>query len=67
MKIESAKNPKYSNAEKNSIDMQVKFEEFTEVLPFTATSYDITLHGKELFNRALNGEFGEIAAYVENQ
>jgi hypothetical protein len=62
--IQSATNPVYSNAEGTSIDLQVKFAEFNEVLPFNATSNDTMPYGVELYNRALAGEFGAIAAYV---
>ena len=34
-------------------------------MPFTATPDDSEAHGRELFERALAGEFGEIAEYVE--
>lgn len=62
--IESATNPIYGNAEGTNITLQVKFAEFNEVMPFAATSYDPMPYGVELFARALNGEFGEIAPYV---
>ena len=62
--IESATNPVYGNAEGTNITLQVKFAEFNEILPFGATSYDDMPYGVELYNRALAGEFGTIAAYV---
>jgi hypothetical protein len=62
--IQSATNPVYANAEGTNITLQVKFEEFAEVMPFGATPYDSMPYGVELYNRALAGEFGPIAAYV---
>lgn len=62
--IESATNPVYANAEGTCIQLQVKFEEFEEVMPFGATPHDPMPYGAELFARALNGEFGEIALHV---
>lgn len=62
--IQSATNPVYANAEGTSITLQVKFEEFAEVLPFAATSYDPMPYGVELYNRAIAGEFGPIEPYV---
>lgn len=61
--IESATNPEYSTPDGNHITLQVKFAEFEEILPFAATPYDPHSHGVELYNRALAGEFGQIAEY----
>jgi len=67
--LESATNPKYVNAEGTAIELQVKFAEFSESMPFGATSYDTELHGVDIYNRAKAGEFGKISSYVapENQ
>ena len=62
--LEYAKNPVYGNAEGTSIMLIVKWEEFNEEMPFTATSYDTMAHGVELYNRAKTGEFGEVSPYV---
>ena len=64
MKIEYFKKPVWANAEHTSINMLVKFEEFTEELPFNACSTDCEAHGVELFNRALASEVGEILPFV---
>lgn len=63
--IISARNPRYVNEEGTAIDMLVKVDVHDEELPFTATSYDSTAHGKELYARAINGELGPIAPYEE--
>jgi len=61
--IQYAKNPKFVNLEKNAIDLIVKFDEFEEELPFTATPYDEMSYGVDLYNRALSGEFGQIEEF----
>lgn len=62
--LESATNPIYVNAEQTAINLQVKFIEMQEILPFTATSFDDMDYGRDIYNRASNGEFGEVAPYV---
>lgn len=63
MKIEYALNPKVSGPD-GSISLMVKFEEFSEELPFTATFDDVETHGVELYQRALAGEYGPIEPYI---
>jgi hypothetical protein len=63
--LESATNPKYVNAEGTAIELQVKFAEFSEAMPFGATSYDVEPHGVDIYNRAKAGEFGKVAPYVD--
>jgi hypothetical protein len=43
----------------------VTFEWLREEVEFTAAPFDVEEHGRELFERAFSGEFGEIAEYVE--
>lgn len=62
--IESATNPVYGCPDGTCIVLQVKFEEFEEALPFGATPYDDMPYGVELYERALAGEFGDIAPFV---
>jgi hypothetical protein len=63
--LQYAKDPIFSSAEGTSIILTVKWEEFTEEMPFTATSHEWdTPHGKDVFVRAVAGEFGEVAPYV---
>jgi hypothetical protein len=62
--IETASNPCWNDANKTSIQLTVKFTEFEEILPFTATPNDSMPYGVELYNRAVAGEFGEVAPYV---
>lgn len=62
--IETAKTPMYSNAEKTAIDLVVKFVEVEEEVSFTASPDDVYEYGKELFTRAVNGDFGDVAPYI---
>lgn len=63
--LEYAKNPAWNNQSGHEIVLIVKWEELPEELPFTATDYEWdTEQGKNVFIRAVAGEFGEIAPYV---
>lgn len=62
--LEYAKDPVWNSDDGQQILLTVKFEEFNEEMPFTATSYDTMAHGVDLYNRAKAGEFGVIAPYV---
>jgi hypothetical protein len=62
--LEYAKTPIYVSENSQAINLTVKFVEFNEELPFTATSYDCEPYGVDLYNRAKAGEFGEVAPYV---
>ena len=68
MNIIEAKNPKYIAADKKIIQLEVKFEEIQDMgfLPFGATEDDVEAHGRELYRRALSGEFGEIEEFVRD-
>jgi hypothetical protein len=61
--IEYAKNPKYNSQNKREILLTVKFAEFTEELPFTATDFDSEEHGRILHANALKGDYGTIAPF----
>ena len=66
MKITSATNLQWGNAEHTIVNMNVTFEHTgLEVLPFTANQNDSAQHGKDIFNRAVSGEWGTIAEYTE--
>lgn len=62
--LEYAKNPKWNSDDGQQIYLDVKFAEINEELPFNATSFDCEEHGRDLFERAKAGEFGEVAPYV---
>jgi hypothetical protein len=62
--VQSVSNPVYTNEDGTGIDVQIKFAEFPVVLPFHATSWDIEVHGRQIFNDLKAGVYGEIAPYV---
>lgn len=55
-----AKNPQYNAA--GTIDLEIEHPQFGWI-PFTASEHDDS--GRELYARALAGEFGQIAPYIE--
>lgn len=63
--ILSANTPKYSKADNSAINLNVRFEELDDFVPFSAQANDSEPHGRELFARATAGEFGPVEAYVE--
>jgi hypothetical protein len=62
--LEYAKDPYYVSEDGQAIHLTVKWEEFGEEHPFSATSYDSEAHGVDLYNRAKTGEFGVVQPYV---
>lgn len=62
--IEYANSPIWANAEHTLINLMVKFVEFTDVLPFTASPTDDMSYGKELFTNAVNGDYETISDYI---
>lgn len=64
MQIQSAIHPVFANAAGTAINLLVQFEHLPDAVPFTASNNDSASHGVSLFNRALAGEFGAVAAFV---
>lgn len=62
--VQYAKDPIYATENGSTIQLTVKFEEFNEEMPFGANVNDPMPYGVDLFNRAIAGEFGEIAKYI---
>lgn len=60
--IETAHSPIWATPEESAVNLMVKFNEFRNEIPFTATRDDVEPHGRKLFKRAIAGEFGPIAA-----
>jgi hypothetical protein len=58
----TAHTPRY-NAN-GSITLLATFPWLSEEVPFSASPNDSEAHGRELYQRAMNGEFGPIAPYV---
>ena len=61
MKIINATSPQYD--ENGNIGLNVEFEGLG-IVPFGASPNDVEQHGREIYARALAGDFGPIAAYV---
>lgn len=57
-----AKNPKFANAAGTLVNLILEHP-VHGAIPFTASPDDGEAHGRELFARAIAGEFGQIAAY----
>jgi hypothetical protein len=58
------KNPKWFNAEQSLIECEVDFVDLVEeYVPFTASPNDIAEHGRNIYQRLVNGDFGSIAPY----
>lgn len=58
--VVSALDPWRYEDDYTAIFMRVWFEEFDGWLPFVASPFDCERHGKELWIRAMAGEYGEI-------
>lgn len=63
--VQKVSNLKFANAQRTSINADVKFEHLDEVVPFTATASDPEEHGRLLYAGAVAGQFGPIAPYQE--
>lgn len=66
MKYSAVKNCKWATENHSSIECEVMFDDVTseEWTSFGATLADPYEHGREIFTRAIAGEFGEVAEYV---
>ena len=65
MKLITAHSPVWANIEHTCIDLKVSFAELPDIdLPFTANPHDSEIHGRDIFNRAIAGEFGPIMEYT---
>lgn len=62
MEIEviTAANPRHFAGDQDAITLDVRFSHLEEVVEFTARRDDAERHGRELYSRAVFGEFGEI-------
>lgn len=64
--LTSLKNPRWVNAEHTLIDCEITTSQFgDEILPFTANPNDSEAHGRIIFQKIVNGEYGDIAEYVK--
>ncbi|HHI2551348.1 TPA: hypothetical protein ACP41M_001064 [Klebsiella aerogenes] len=60
--VSIVRNPKYSAADNSLIDCELFFRNAWH--PFTANPNDVTWWGREIYERAQAGEYGDVAAYV---
>jgi hypothetical protein len=58
-----AVNPKWGNRDRTAVDIVVRFEGIDEDLPFTANVNDTTDYGRDLYAKAVAGEFGVISEF----
>jgi hypothetical protein len=67
MKYSQVKNCKWANSEHSSIECEVMFDDIKseEWTPFGANPLDHYEHGREIFAKAIAGEFGIVQEYVE--
>ena len=66
MKYSAVRNCKWATEDHSSIECEVMFDDVKseEWSPFGATLADPYEHGREIFAKAVAGEFGEVAEYV---
>lgn len=64
MQLEYAKDPRWANAEQTLIDLIIKWDEYPDELPFTASPNDPEEYGRQIYAAAAAGQFGPVAAYV---
>lgn len=62
--LEYAKDPIFNSIDEQQILLTVKWAEFKEEMPFNACYFDPEPWGVDLFNRAISGEFGVVAPFV---
>ena len=62
--VESVSNPVYTNETGTQITADIKFEEFNEVLSFTADKNDVEEHGRIIYNDLIAGKYGSVGAYI---
>lgn len=63
LNLKSASNPKWVDEAHTSINLTVNFEEIGTV-PFTATPNDTEEHGRDIYAKAVAGEFGVISEWT---
>lgn len=61
--IENVTDLRWDNNEQTAFTALVKFKDVSVGVPFSASLDDLAAHGRELFERGRDGEFGPIGAY----
>jgi hypothetical protein len=63
--LTSVSKPRWANEEHTAIDCEITTSQFgDEILPFTASSYDVEPHGRKIFDDIANGKYGPIGEYT---
>lgn len=63
--LTSVSNPRWSDPEHTQIDCEITTSQFgDEVLPFTASPYDVEPHGRKIYADIISGRYGPIGEYV---
>lgn len=67
--VVSVANLRWADVERTKIDADVLFKELEVLGPVPFTTYDDadTRHGVEIWTKAIAGEYGPIAGYVEKE
>lgn len=60
----NAENPRFVESDQSVIVLNVQFSHLPAPVEFAASMHDIEVHGREIYVRALAGEFGLVAEYV---
>jgi hypothetical protein len=63
MDIQNARSPVYVREDQSMIDMEIEHPAYGWIA-FSASPDDVEGHGRDLYARALAGEFGPVADYV---
>jgi hypothetical protein len=64
MIVQYVENPQFANESLTLINCNVKFAEFDNFLPFTASGSDPMQYGRQIYANLVNGVYGPIAPYV---
>lgn len=64
MKYTDVKNLSYANEDKTLITCDVKFELFSDYIPFAASPDDTEGHGRSIYNECIAGNYGNIGDYT---
>lgn len=64
MKYTDVKNLSYANEDKTLITCDVKFELFSDYIPFTASPDDTEGHGRSIYTECIAGNYGNIGDYT---
>lgn len=62
--FKNIKSPKFTSESNFSIDIICDIKHIGNAILFTASKTDSTLYGRDLYKRAVAGEFGDVAEYV---